>query len=225
MRKTSPGASSLRPALAGRQRDVDGRVARIERALHHARRSSRRPPISSDVGLGVARSRARSRGATAGSDRRRAARRPSLDRAARPAAARSVGAGSSGCGVFDSTTSVSISKRSSTAAPGAAVARRPRPARPSSSTPTSHEEVHVGDDVALAEAVLAELDQQVVARVAVKVVAQLLVATRRRSWRRAAAASPQPRDGVVPAAVVGDDRARARGPCPSRARAPWSGTR
>ena len=69
----------------------------------------------------------------------------------------------------------------------------------------ANEEIHVGDDVALPEPVLAELEEQVVPPVAVKVVAQLLIGplaeTRARLLR-----SSEPGDRVVPAAIVGDDR-------------------
>ena len=53
--------------------------------------------------------------------------------------------------------------------PGTHAARRRRRHRP-------HEEVHVGHQVALAQPVLAQLDEEVVVRVAVEVVARVLVA-------------------------------------------------
>ena len=78
--------------------------------------------------------------------------------------------------MFDSTTSVFISARSSTKPPGGEWPGT----KPSVALLVDHdldEEIHVGDEVALAEIVFAQLDQEVVARVAMPVVAQLLVAT------------------------------------------------
>ena len=189
-----------RPPAARRRRR---RARGIERALLE-RKLMTSPPAGRArrrVRARSARSRARSRGATARHGSSAAAGGRAARSSARPAWARSSAPGSSGCGgVRQHHQHVHLGAQIHGGA-GARLCPAPRRSAAVVVDADAHEEIHVGRPVRLPRPVLAELDQEVVARVAVKVVAQLPGSGPRRTCARAAAASPCPADGVVPAAA------------------------
>ena len=195
---------ACQPSPGGQHLVEAARARRIERALDERVSAHRRRPLSS---LQVVRSVSAKPRAVLGPRQRGTRRRgrrgsPRLTAQLDRRAARSVVAGSSGCGVL---------RRGPPACPSRRAARRARPASTCPATqrerarrrrrPPCTKKFTFGDEVALAEPVLAELDEEVVARVAVEVVAQLLVAPVAEAARATRARVAVPGDRVVPAAA------------------------
>ena len=192
MRRTSPVGEHVGPAVAGRQLDAQtgpGRVARL-----HGRELTAAPPR---------RRRSRARSGARGAHRIvvGGARGRGTLQAHRPRAPLGRRIERVGDAAQDDEGVELEAQRHRVAGPGVVRDERERPVVVDGDLA---EEVDVGDEVAPAEAVLGQLDEQAVARAAAPVVAVLRV--RRDAPALGDMATCVPGDRVVPAARVGRDR-------------------
>ncbi len=184
----------VRPRLARRDDDVEARLLRAPHAFDeggHAKSASvlRKPRRASSEDV-------RQRSSAAGGG--------DCQTTSRIGFGSYVGAGWSGCGVFESATNTFISARRSMKAPGLLAAVHPLE-RAARCDPHAREEVQVRHHVARPEPVASERVEEVGAGVAMAAVTEVLVVALAVAGavrlRRAAAA-----EGVVVAARVGGDR-------------------